>query len=193
MPNHFKRTSHLQRTPASRLTYISNRLLRTIRKRLSHGQLQFILHQYIPQYISRSSRFSTKCFTVKPELQSIFATLSIPKELVSYNGPPLNSQELRDFATEFNFRHRRVTPYWPETNGVAESFLMIIGNVIRSVKVKGKCWRKEIVKISANYRATANNSTGFAPAKLIFKNIQTKLSKKDLQSSQNQRQPTQIY
>ena len=72
-----------------------------------------------------------QCSTVKAELTSIVSTFCIPKEVVSDNGPPFNSKEFAIFATEFNFHHRRITPYWPQANGAAESFMINLGKVFR--------------------------------------------------------------
>ena len=114
-----------------------------------------------------------QCPSVKSELMIIFSVFGIPKDVISDNGPPFNSRDFKDFATEYNFNHRRITPCWPQANGGAESFMVNLGKVIRCAQIEGKPWRHELVKFLANYRATPNLTTGLAPSELIFRRANT--------------------
>ena len=53
----------------------------------------------------------------------MFATHGYPEKLKSDNGPPFKSHALKEFFTEKGITHHRVTPRWPEANGLAENFM----------------------------------------------------------------------
>ena len=75
----------------------------------------------------------------------------IPVDLITDKGSPLNSSELRALLVELNFHHRRITPYWPQANGVAESFMINLSEVINCASVEGKPRKTELVKFQVNY------------------------------------------
>ena len=47
----------------------------------------------------------------------------MPQVVKSDNGPPFNGHEFAQFADYLGFKHRRVTPLWPEANGEVERFM----------------------------------------------------------------------
>ena len=94
----------------------------------------------------------------------------------SYNGPPFQSKEFRDYANELGFKHRKVTPLWPEANGQAEAFMKPLGKVVKTAQLEGKSWKREMYNFVRNYRATPHSSTGRSPASLLFnRSMKTKL------------------
>ena len=42
-------------------------------------------------------------------------------------GPPMNSAGFQNFSTQFGFKHRKITPIWPQANGECERFMKTIG------------------------------------------------------------------
>ena len=74
---------------------------------------------------------SVSARTVIPVFDKILSSSGIPDNLKTVNGTPFKSEEFRRFAVNQGFRHRRVTPYWPEAN-VAERFMRNIGKVCTS-------------------------------------------------------------
>ena len=67
---------------------------------------------------------STAAKAVIPKLDRIFAAYGIPKVVKSNNGPPFNGHEFAQFANYLGFKHRKVTPLWPEANGEVERFMI---------------------------------------------------------------------
>ena len=61
------------------------------------------------------------------KLCTIFATHSLPVTLVSDNGPPFSSANFNNFMSSNGILHRRVPPYHPSSDGLAE-------NMVRSLK-----------------------------------------------------------
>ena len=61
--------------------------------------------------------------SVIPRLDKIFAEFGVPVSLKTDNGPPFNSHEFKTYASITGFRHRRITPLWPQANGETERFM----------------------------------------------------------------------
>ena len=102
-----------------------------------------------------------------PALDRIFSSRGYPEKLKTDNGPPFNSKEFADFAEVCGFEHKPVTPYWPEANGNAESFMKNLGKVVKSAQLEMRPWKQELYRFLRNYRATPHTTTGVAPASLL--------------------------
>ena len=74
----------------------------------------------------------TSAKVVFPELDRVFAAYGVPQVVKSDNGPPFNGHEFAQFADYLGFKHRRVTPLWPEANGEVECFMKTFGMVLRT-------------------------------------------------------------
>ena len=105
--------------------------------------------------------------TVIPIFDKVFSSRGIPENLKTDNGSPFQSSEFRNFANDLGFQHQRITPYWPEANGVAERFMRTIGKVCKCAQVDGKSWKQELYRFLRNYRATPHTSTGLPPATVL--------------------------
>ena len=109
-------------------------------------------------------------------LEKIFATHGNPEVLKSDNGPPFQSKEFREFALNTGFRHRKVTPEWPEANGEVERFMRTLKKCIHTSTAQGKNWKQGLWQFLKQYRATPHSSTGIAPAQALYgKNIHTEI------------------
>ena len=76
----------------------------------------------------------------------VFSSRGIPKNLKTDNGTPFQNSEFRNFANGVGFKNQRITPYWPEANGVAERFMGTIGKVCKCAQLDGKSWKQGSVK-----------------------------------------------
>ena len=56
---------------------------------------------------------------VIPRLNMISARQGYTTIVKTDNGNPFQGQDFKDFATQSGFRHRRITPLWPEAIGEA--------------------------------------------------------------------------
>ena len=75
---------------------------------------------------------STSAKAVLPKLDRVFAAYGVPQVVKSDNGPPFNGHEFAQFADYLGFKHRRVTPLWPEAYGEVELFMKTFGKVLRT-------------------------------------------------------------
>ncbi|KAK3716437.1 hypothetical protein QZH41_016846, partial [Actinostola sp. cb2023] len=84
---------------------------------------------YVLVIIDDYSRFpeveivhSTSAKAAIPKLDRIFAAYGVPQVVKSDNRPPFNGHEFAQFAECIGFKHRKVSPLWPEANGEVERF-----------------------------------------------------------------------
>ena len=59
---------------------------------------------------------STSSNSVIPKLDSVFSMLGVPKVVKTDNGPPFNGDKFRQFAEYMGFKHRKISPFWPEAH-----------------------------------------------------------------------------
>ena len=105
------------------------------------------------------------------------------------NGPMMNSADFQNFAKQLGFKHRKITPIWPQANGECERFMKTIGKVIRAAKTQKADWRADMYAFLRNYRATIHATTKCSPAELLFgRQIRTKLPSAPTKSSKKKLQ-----
>ena len=102
------------------------------------------------------------------KLDKIFSEYGIPEVLRTDNRPPMNSADFQNFSKQFGFKHRKITPIWPQANGECERFMKTIGIVIRAAKTQKPDWRVDMYAFVRNYRATKHATTKCSPAELLF-------------------------
>lgn len=131
--------------------------------------------KYVLILIDEYSRFpivkiipSLNCHTVTKELRTIFTTFGLPLRLKSDNGAPFNSHEFVNFAKELSFIHHRVTPIWPEANGMAERGVQNLKKTIMAAHLEKRDVSTEIDSFLLNYRATPHTTTGISPFEALY-------------------------
>lgn len=107
---------------------------------------------------------STSAKAVIPKLDKIFSMFDIPKVLKTDNGPPFNGHEFENFAKHLGFKHRKVTPEWPEGNGEVERFMRTLKKFLHT----SNNWKQEIQSFLRIYRGTAHLSTNVPPFNALF-------------------------
>ena len=130
--------------------------------------------KYVLVVIDDYSRFpiaevihSTSASVVIPRLDKLFATFGVPGTLRSDNGPPFSSKDFKTFAETLGFKHKRVTPLWPEANGEAERFMRTLKRLLHTAGQDD--WKAMLPTFMRNYHSTPHCTTGIAPAIAFFK------------------------
>ena len=101
------------------------------------------------------------------KLKDIFSRNGTPEVLISDNGPQFSSQEFKNFAREFDFKHETSSPRYPQSNGMSERAVQTAKRIINT---------EDPVVSLMNYRATPHSSTGYSPSQLLYgRQIRTKL------------------
>ena len=79
-----------------------------------------------------------------PRLDYLFSMFGTPEVVKSDNGPPFQSEDFVRFVKIEGFKHHRVMLLWPRANGEVERFVQTLKKAIKSAKIEGQNWRKEI-------------------------------------------------
>ena len=93
----------------------------------------------------------------------VFATHGLPENITSDNGPPFQSKEFNDFMKMKGIIHHKVTPLWPQANGLMESFMKPLIKAVRTARLEGRDWRLALYPFLLNYLCTPHSTTGVSP------------------------------
>jgi len=96
---------------------------------------------------------STSAALTANKLRVMFATHGLPLMLVSDNGPPFSSTEFHHFVSQNGITHRKVPPYHPSSNGLAENMEKTVKQALKKAS-KGDSVETKLSKILTSYRNT---------------------------------------
>ena len=65
-------------------------------------------------------KFTSAASTIV-KFERIFATHWLPNIIKSDNGPPFNSNDIKQYMKGNGIKHQRITPIWPQANSEAET------------------------------------------------------------------------
>lgn len=104
--------------------------------------------------------------TVIKHLRVIFATHGLCETLVSDNGTPFVSSEMKRFLDSNKIKHITTAPYHPATNGLAERMVQTVKDKLR--KMDQLPWDIRMPNMLLGLRATPCAGTGKSPAELLM-------------------------
>ena len=93
-------------------------------------------------------------------LKTVFARFGIPYTLVTDNGPQFISQEMKEFASSYDFQHTTTTPYYPQANGLAKRMVKTVKKLLEH--------SADPHKALLSYRTTPLPWCGLSPAELLM-------------------------
>ena len=82
-----------------------------------------------PEVIKLNSTTST-CTSVMNAMKSVFSRHGIPHTVISDNGPQYDSVEMKQFVSTYGFNYVTSSPYYPQSNGLAECMVKTIKSLI---------------------------------------------------------------
>ncbi|KAG7297849.1 hypothetical protein JYU34_018592 [Plutella xylostella] len=132
-----------------------------------NGLTYLILVDSTSKWIEATNMTNTSAASVIKWLREIWARFGIPKQLVSDNGPPFTSVELKTFLENNHVEHIFSAPYHPASNGAAESAVKICKNVLRKAILQKVDIEVALCRFLLTYRNTAHNTTGDSPSKIL--------------------------
>ncbi|XP_030849528.1 uncharacterized protein K02A2.6-like [Strongylocentrotus purpuratus] len=97
-------------------------------------------------------------------LKSIFACHGIPETIMSDNGPPFNSQDFATFMQEYEIEHITSSPYYPKSNGKAESAVKIAKGLLRKTTEAQEDFQLALL----NWRNTPTAGLDSSPAQRLY-------------------------
>ena len=80
---------------------------------------------------------STSSDSVIKAMKYVFSNLGICKECFSDNGLQFNSKAFREFLNEYQFKHTTSSPKYLPSNGLIESSVKIVKNILKQSKSDG--------------------------------------------------------
>ena len=94
---------------------------------------------------------------------------SCPKELVSDNESAFISQVTEAVLERHQIKHRLISLYYPQSNGLVERFNRTLCTVLaKYVQVLEEDWDKFILSILFVYQTIRHNTTKFEPFSLVY-------------------------
>ena len=106
---------------------------------------------------------STSARTTISKLMEMFSRFGTPSVFKIDNGAPFNSGEFAAFVKKLGFKHRKITPLWPEANGEAERFVRTLNKFVDACQAQHSAWKVELQNFLCQYRATPHTSTKISP------------------------------
>lgn len=97
-------------------------------------------------------------------LKTQMARYGIPREIVTDNGPPFNSQQFELFSNKFEFKHTTSSPRYPQSNGKSESAVKIMKRLMLKAQAAGT----DPYLALLDYRNTPTEGLGSSPAQRLM-------------------------
>ncbi|XP_022793604.1 uncharacterized protein K02A2.6-like [Stylophora pistillata] len=119
---------------------------------------------YYSSYFEMDSLKDKTAREVIHTLTEHFSRHGIPSKLMSDNGPPLNSHDFLQFATNYDREHVTSSLHYPQSNGKVE-------NTIKTAKCllnKSKAARSDIYLVLLEWRNTPSEGLQSSPAQRMF-------------------------
>ena len=110
-----------------------------------------------PEVVKMSSTVSASIISV---LKSLFARYGIPEVFRSDNGPQYSSEEFSRFLKSLGVRHVPSSPYYPQSNGLAERTVQTVKRLFKS--------SADPLLALLSYRATPLPWCNLSPAELLM-------------------------
>uniref|UniRef100_A0A1A7X3E1 Gypsy retrotransposon integrase-like protein 1 n=1 Tax=Iconisemion striatum TaxID=60296 RepID=A0A1A7X3E1_9TELE len=118
-----------------------------------------LLVDYYSRYVEIAKLTPTRSEDVIVHLKSIFSRHGIPELFYSDNGPQFSSQQFRDFASTYGFRHVTSSPRFAQSNGEAERHVQTVKQLLKKAS-------DPYLALLA-YRATPL-ANGYSPGQLLM-------------------------
>ena len=131
---------------------------------MSNGEYLLVIIDEYSRYPEVEFVRSTSAQAVIPHLDRVFSTHRFPEMAKTDGGPPFNGHEYHQYMQWAGIHTVVVSPEDPEANGLAKNFM----KVWHIANIEKKSHKQELYKFLRHYRATPHNSTGKAPAEVLF-------------------------
>ena len=125
-----------------------------------HKQTYILFVDYYSRYPEVIKLNSTTSTSVINAMKSVFSRHGIPRTVISDNGPQYDSVEMKQFASTYGFNHVTSSPYYPQSNGLAECMVKTIKSLIAETS--------DISLALLSYRATPLPWCRLSPAELLM-------------------------
>ena len=111
---------------------------------------------------------STSAKHLKAIFGMAFSHFGYPEKLISDNGPPFRSEEIKYYMLKHAIKNCHVTPNWPRANDKIERFMTLLTKFMITVKLEGKPYLSEVDNFLMAYQVTPHARTKAPPSKVMF-------------------------
>ena len=125
-----------------------------------NGSTYLLAVDYFSRYPEVIKLNSITSQAVISSLKSIFTHHGIPTVLVSDNGPQFDSRDMKEFASTYGFQHITSSPYYPQSNGLAERMVKTVKSLLRNTS--------DPYLALLSYRATPLPWCNYSPSELLI-------------------------
>lgn len=95
--------------------------------------------------------------------------MSSPEKIITDNAAAFNSKKMIDFYHKYHITLGHSTSYYPQGNGLAESYNKSIMNIIKKLLEDNKnTWNKKLTNAFWKDRLTTKKSIGTSPYELVY-------------------------
>ena len=102
--------------------------------------------------------------SLKDHLIDLFSSEGYPREIISDNGSPFNSQEFADFLSSHGVRHTTSSPHYPQSNGFIECQIQTVKNLLYKAVDAGT---RSFQEVLSELRSTKIGKDLPSPAKIL--------------------------
>lgn len=127
------------------------------------GKTYLLIVDYFSKYIEVWQMTSTTACSLIQVLKDTFARFGIPNVVISDQGPPFDSADLRNFFYDWDIKHVHSSPLHPCSNGQAERTIQTVKSMMTKASEEGK----DLAVVLLNYRSTPTIG-GKSPAELLM-------------------------
>jgi hypothetical protein len=109
--------------------------------------------------------------------EDIICRHGCPQEIISDNGSAFISQMVESMLENHQIKHRLISPYHPQSNGLVERFnRTLCKSLAKFVQLQEQDWDKFIPSVLFAYRTMKHNTTKYDPFSLVYgRNVITPL------------------
>ena len=130
------------------------------------GKMFLLLIDVHSKWLEVHMTNSSSSATTISLMRKSFATLGLPKVIVSDNATNFTSEEFECFLKKNGIKHLRTPPYHPASNGLAERAVQTFKGGMK--KLKEGTLETKLARFLFTYRITPQSSTGVSPSELMF-------------------------
>lgn len=101
--------------------------------------------------------------------EQVFSRHGSPQYLLSDNGPAYISKILKIHTNNYGVRHKFITPYHSEANGLIERFnRTVVSMLTKFVNASRNDWDKYLCQVTFAYNTTIQSTTKFTPFEVLY-------------------------
>ncbi|CAN6699563.1 unnamed protein product [Malus baccata var. baccata] len=125
---------------------------------------------YFTKWVEASAVKSITSVAVKKFIETkILYRFGVPETIVTDRGPSFISKEVEEFASKYKIKMIQSNPYYPQSNGQAESSNKILVNIIKRMVIDSpEKWHEKLGNTLWAYRTSKRVGTGTTPYALTF-------------------------